>query len=113
MQSFVLSRVPEIVFGAGRLTDLAAKATALAGANGPVLVVADPALSALGITAKALEILAKAGHEAKVYDGLKGEPKETDIDTAANLARDMKARAIIGSFPASPYQRALVIAIGN
>ena len=110
MQSFVLSRVPEIVFGAGRLTDLAAKATALAGANGPVLVVADPALSALGITAKALEILAKAGHEAKVYDGLKGEPKETDIDTAANLARDMKARAIIGLGGGSALDTAKLVA---
>ena len=52
MKSFVLSRVPEIVFGAGKLADLGAKATAFAGNGGAVLLVADPALAALGITGR-------------------------------------------------------------
>ena len=96
MQSFTLSRLPEIVFGAGRISDLAGKVEHLAGSGAAVLLVADPMLTTLGITGRALEILAKAGFEAKVFDGLKGEPKVVDIDAAALMARTMKAMVIVG-----------------
>ena len=110
MKSFVLSRIPEIVFGSGLLADLGPKATALGGMNAPILVVADPALKALGITPQALDSLAKAGHAAQVYDGLKGEPKAGDIDTAAGLARDMNARAIVGLGGGSALDTAKLVA---
>ena len=82
MQSFTLSRLPEIIFGAGRIADLAGKVEDLAGKGAAVLVVADPMLTTLGITGRALEILKTAGLEAQVFDGLKGEPKAADIDAA-------------------------------
>ena len=110
MKSFVLSRVPEIVFGAGKLADLGAKATALAGKGGAVLLVADPALAAFGITGRAVEILAKAGHEAKVYDGLRGEPKAADIDAAAAMARNLGAKAIVGLGGGSALDTAKLVA---
>src|SRR5260221_1800550 len=110
MKAFTLSPVPEIIFGAGRLSELGAKASLLAGSKGPVLVVADPALGAVGITARALEILAKSGHEVQVYDGLKGEPKALDIDTAAALARAMKAKAIVGLGGGSALDTAKLVA---
>jgi alcohol dehydrogenase class IV len=96
MQVFTLARIPDIIFGAGRIVDLASRATLLAGRNAPVAIIADPALTALGITGRALAILKDAGHEACLYDGLKGEPKADDIDQAAALARRHKARAVIG-----------------
>ena len=110
MQSFTLSSLPEIVFGAGRLADLASKVEHLAGKGAAVLVVADPMLATLGITGRALKILKDAGFEAQVFDGLKGEPKVADIDAAAGIARAMKAKAIVGLGGGSALDTAKLVA---
>ena len=110
MQSFTLSRLPEIIFGAGRMADLAGKVEHLAGKGAAVLVVADPMLTTLGIAGRALEILKKAGLEAQVFDGLKGEPKVADIDAAAGLARAMKAKAVVGLGGGSALDTAKLVA---
>ncbi len=110
MQFFTLSRLPEIVFGAGHIADLAGKVEHLAGKNAAVLVVADPMLTSLGITGRALDILAKSGIEAQVFDGLQGEPKAADIDTAAGIARAMNAKAIVGLGGGSALDTAKLVA---
>jgi alcohol dehydrogenase class IV len=96
MTSFALSAVPEIRFGAGRLADIVPLAAARGGSGATLLLVADPALKALGITGLAVDVLARAGFEAHVYDGFTGEPGEADIDAAAALARRHGARVVIG-----------------
>jgi alcohol dehydrogenase len=96
MQSFTLAATPEIVFGNGKLSELPARVTAMAGKGAPVAIVADPILTKLGLVPKLVEGLAAASHEAVVYDGFAGEPKHVDIDKAAALARDGKAKAVIG-----------------
>jgi alcohol dehydrogenase class IV len=96
MTSFTLSPVPEIIFGPGRLADIAGKAEALAGRAASILMVADPVLKTLGITGLALDILTRAGFETHVYEGFRGEPREQDIDAAAALARKAGARLVIG-----------------
>ena len=110
MQSFALSHLPEIIFGAGRLADLAGKAEHLAGKGAAVLVVADPMLTTLGIVGRALEILKKAGLEVQVFDGLRGEPKIADIDGAAELARAMKAKTVVGLGGGSALDTAKLVA---
>jgi alcohol dehydrogenase class IV len=110
MQSFTLAPVPEIVFGSGRIAELASRATLLAGRNVPVALIADPALDGLGITARALAILAAAGHATCPYDGLRGEPKASDIDRAAALAREHKARAVVGLGGGSALDTAKLVA---
>jgi alcohol dehydrogenase class IV len=110
MQSFTLSRLPEIIFGAGRIADLAGKVEGLAGKGAAVLVVADPTLTTLGITGRALGILKTAGLDAQVYDGLKGEPKAADIDTASGIARAVKAKAIVGLGGGSALDSAKLVA---
>ena len=110
MHSFTLSRLPEIVFGAGCIADLAGKVEHMAGNGAAVLLVADPMLTTLGITGRALEILAKAGFEAKIFDGLKGEPKAADIDAAALMARTMKAKVIVGLGGGSALDTAKLVA---
>ncbi|HUQ35468.1 MAG TPA: iron-containing alcohol dehydrogenase [Aestuariivirga sp.] len=110
MQSFTLSRLPEIIFGAGRIADLAVKVEGLAGKGAAVLVVADPMLTTLGITGRALESLKRAGLEAQVFDGLKGEPKAAGIDIAAGIARSMKAKAIVGLGGGSALDTAKLVA---
>lgn len=94
--TFTLNATPDILFGAGRLAEIAAKAEALAGRGATLLLVADPALKALGITGAAQDILARAGFETHVYDGFTGEPKAQDVDTAAALARLIHAKLVIG-----------------
>ena len=110
MQSFTLSRLPEIIFGAGRIADLAGKVEGLAGKGAAVLVVADPMLTTLGMTGRALESLKAAGLEAQVFDGLKGEPKAAEIDTAAAIARTMQAKAIVGLGGGSALDTAKLVA---
>lgn len=110
MNSFTLSSIPEIVFGAGKLFELGPKAEMLGSKGAHVLVVADPALKALGITGRALDILANAGFETTVYDGLKGEPKQADIDAAAAMAREGKSRVIVGLGGGSALDTAKLVA---
>ena len=96
MQPFALRAVPEIVFGPGRLAELGSRTTALAGRNTPVMIVADPVLTKLGVTNRAVTLLQKQGHAAASYDGFIGEPKSSDIDMASAVAREAKARCIVG-----------------
>ncbi|MDO8354036.1 MAG: iron-containing alcohol dehydrogenase, partial [Aestuariivirga sp.] len=107
---FTLSRLPEIIFGAGRIADLPVKVEGLAGKGAAVLVVADPMLTTLGITGRALESLKAAGLEAQVFDGLKGEPKADEIDAASGIARVMKAKAIVGLGGGSALDTAKLVA---
>lgn len=110
MTSFTLSFVPEIRFGAGRLDDVAPLAKARAGRDAVVLLVADPALQDLGVTARAVGLLAKEGLEARVYDGFAGEPSVSDIDAASALARQHGARAVIGLGGGSALDTAKLVA---
>ncbi len=110
MQSFTLSRPPEIIFGAGKLSELGGKVAQYAGQGAAVLVVADPMLATLGITERAQKILADAGFNAQVFDGLKGEPKLADIDAATKLARAMDAKAIVGIGGGSALDMAKLVA---
>ena len=96
MSGFVLGAVPEIRFGPGRLADIAVKAEALAGRGAMILIVADPALEAAGITGLARDLLGKAGFETRTYDRFAGEARAGDIDNAAELARRAGAKLVIG-----------------
>ena len=96
MNSFTLSPIPEIIFGPGRLADVAAKAEALTGRGAVILIVADPVLKGFGITGLARDILGQAGFETHVHDSFKGEPREEDVDAAAALARTAGAKLVIG-----------------
>ncbi len=110
MQSFTLSRPPEITFGAGKLSELGTRVAQYAGQGAAVLVVADPMLATLGITGRAQKILAGAGFNAQVFDGLKGEPKLADINAATKLAHAMEAKAIVGIGGGSALDMAKLVA---
>src|SRR5262245_1051044 len=111
MQSFSLAPIPEIIFGNGRLSDLPSHVARRAGKAQPVMIVADPAMTSLGVTAKLGRLLAEAGHEAQIYDGFKGEPRSADIDRAASSARDMKAKAVIGLGGGTALDTAKLVAV--
>jgi alcohol dehydrogenase class IV len=96
MQPFELSGIPQIAFGSGRLAELGGRVTALAGEAASVLLLADPALAALGITATAVQSLSAAGHRPRIFDSFAGEPKASIIDAASTMAHDARARCVIG-----------------
>lgn len=96
MQNFALAPVPEIVFGNGRLAELPGRVSGFAGAGAAVMIVADPAMTALGVAPRLAGLLADAGHAASLYDGFTGEPKYSDIDRAAVMAREAGAQVVIG-----------------
>jgi alcohol dehydrogenase len=110
MQSFTLSRIPEIIFGAGRMADVASKVEQFVGKNASVLVVADPMLTSLGITGRAVKILQDAGFVVQVFDSIKGEPKLADIDAASAQARKSAAKAIVGLGGGSALDTAKLVA---
>jgi alcohol dehydrogenase class IV len=93
---FSLNTIPEILFGNGRLAEIGDRLTILVGPSASVLLIADPALAALGITARALQYLHKAGHEPRIFDSFMGEPKSSTIDRASAMALEARARAIVG-----------------
>jgi alcohol dehydrogenase len=110
MQSFTLSARSEIVFGAGKLAVLPEKLAERVEEGGSVLVVADPALAALGITARFGEAIAREGRRSVLYQGFAGEPKVRDIDAAAEMARKEDARAVIGIGGGSALDTAKLVA---
>lgn len=110
MKPFVLSSIPEILFGAGRLAELGGKATGLATKGTHVLIVADPALESLGITARARAALHQEGFAVDIYQGLRGEPRQSDIDTAAGMARTAGSAAVVGLGGGSALDTAKLVA---
>ena len=92
--SFALDRVPSIIQAVGALDRLGEHAARLAG-NRAVLVVADPALAALGIIDRAMAALRRAGLAAQMFDGLASDPTLGQIDAAADAARRVDAGLVV------------------
>jgi alcohol dehydrogenase class IV len=92
---FGLNAIPEILFGNGRLSEIGERVTTLTGPSAGVLLVADPALAKLGITARAYQYL-QAGHEPRIFDSFMGEPKSSTIDQATIMAIEARAKVIVG-----------------
>jgi alcohol dehydrogenase class IV len=110
MKPFTLSRVPEILFGAGALSQASSKIDALTGDKSPVMIVADPAMKALGILDRLVDNLREGGRSHLLYDGFKGEPKSSDIDAAAALALKGGAKTVIGLGGGSALDTAKLVA---
>lgn len=90
-----LDRVPRIHQEAGALARIGPLAAELVGAGGSVLLVADPGLSATGITDEARSVLARAGLSVHVFDAFKSDPSAASADAGAAMARDGAVRAVI------------------
>jgi len=110
MQPFVLHSVPELRFGIGEAASAGACATALAGGSARVLLVADTALDAAGITGRVREALGRDGHAVELYDAIAGEPKADVVDAGASLARTARAQMVVGLGGGSALDAAKLIA---
>ncbi len=88
---FTSPPMPEILVGAGALDALGARIGAAR-----ALVVADPALVAMGVAGRAAAALAAAGVAATVFDAFSPEPKAAQIAAAARAAQGCGAVVGLG-----------------
>ncbi len=95
MTPFALAPVPAIVFGVGRVAGLGKDVTEIAGAAAGVLVVADPGLTGLGLTARVVAAIEVEGHTAVVFDDIRSDPKEAQVRAAVELARSYGTTAAV------------------
>src|SRR5690606_4634458 len=72
-------------FGAGRITELG-KCAALLGMKRPLLVT-DPALARLPMTANALELLRQAGLEPDIFSDIKPNPTASNVEAGVAAYR--------------------------
>jgi alcohol dehydrogenase class IV len=83
-----------VAFGAGRLDKIAGDIVRLAGGGAPVLVVADPALAKLAERTSA--ILTKGGLKPTLFADIQSDPLARQVDGAAEAARRVGARCLVG-----------------
>src|ERR1700722_9456480 len=98
MSTLSLDRVPRIVQGAGALEDLVSVVTGIAspaGAIRHVLLVADPAMKALGLIDTSERGLRAAGLGVSVFDQVQSNPTMAQTDAAATMARAERAQAVV------------------
>src|SRR4051794_37078375 len=97
MQSFELSRVPAIFFGAGCHKRLKREVAARIAPGGAVMIIADPVMAKLGWTERIVAMLAEAEIRAGVYAELAGEPKGAAVDRATPTPPPAPARIATGT----------------
>jgi alcohol dehydrogenase class IV len=94
MQRFTMGHMPGITFGAGRLTKLPSLAKPLG--TGPLFIIADAALVALGVVGRLAKALAENGLSYELAADIAGEPKEALIDDLSARARACGTSCVIG-----------------
>jgi alcohol dehydrogenase class IV len=90
--AYELARVPGISGGAGSRSRLGGIAARF---GGPVLLVVDPGLGAIGIAAEAAASLASSGVSSSVFDEFSSDPALAAADAGARLARSMGATGVV------------------
>ncbi|HOY64070.1 MAG: NAD-dependent methanol dehydrogenase [bacterium ADurb.Bin236] len=83
----------KITFGAGALEKLPEEVVTAGG--GPVLIVADPAMRAIGALSRVEALLSGVG-VAAVYDSVSPNPEHTQMDECAALALSAGCKTIVG-----------------
>src|SRR5262245_52378 len=110
MQSFELSRVPEIFFGAGCLRRLKREVAERLAPGRAVMIIADPAMQKLGWADRVVAMLAEAEIRAAVHADFTGEPKASEIDRATAATRAFEAELVVGIGGGSALDTAKLVA---
>jgi alcohol dehydrogenase class IV len=93
--TFVLDRVPRITTGAGALESLGTLAAGRVGASAAVLLAADPGLAPLGLIDEARLALERAGLAVQLFTDIRSDPLAAQVDAGAEVARRMRASAVV------------------
>ena len=105
-----LAPVPQIAIGAGRIDGLGREIRELINRPVAVLVVLDPGLKASGVVARVDAALTGERLKMVLFDAIAGEPKASDIDRAAGLARSCRVEAVVGIGGGSALDSAKLVA---
>ena len=81
--------------GAGAAEGISEAVAAKAGTTARVLLVADGGLKPFGHIERLTRLLEEAGHEVAVFDRIKGEPKEAQVEAALAMGRAHAADAVV------------------
>ncbi len=95
MKPFSINRIPRLVLDRGLAAKAGAKATTLAGSGRNVLLVADPALRAIGITETVSRSFLEAGHDVLAFEDIKSDPTESQVQSAVALSRKEKRDLVV------------------
>ena len=95
MATHELARVPRITGGAGARSAIADRAAGLVPAGASVLLVADPGLAPLGLTAEIAVILRSGGFAVAEFTDIKSDPTLQQTDAAARLAHRIGAGLVV------------------
>lgn len=96
MPPYALASVPPLTIGAGARHLIGAIASALAGREAAVLLVADPGLEPLGVVGELEASLAEDGFRVTRFTDLKSDPTVAQADAATALARRSGALLVVG-----------------
>jgi alcohol dehydrogenase class IV len=91
----LLEPIPPLLQGEGALAEVGTHAARIAGDGTVVLLVADPGLRAHGLIDEAAAVLVKAGLTAVIFDDIKSDPTDRQVDAGAALARSSGAKAVL------------------
>jgi alcohol dehydrogenase len=83
-----------LLFGRGALGELGRLASELGGRR--VLLVSDPGITACGYCATALDSLAAAGLEPRLFDAVEENPTDRNAEQGARVARQHRADLLVG-----------------
>ncbi|MDP3178147.1 MAG: iron-containing alcohol dehydrogenase, partial [Spirochaetaceae bacterium] len=98
MTGFSLTSPSRVVFGAGKIAELAAIVSELApprSGAGTVLVLSDKGVAGTGRPAAAAAALSSAGYATRVVDEVPPEPSDLDLDAIAVSLKGVLAVAIV------------------
>ena len=85
-----------VAAGAGRARALGPDVTALAGPEASVLIVTDARLAELGLADGVRDGIEAGGHSVALFSGITGEPKESAVEQAIDMARSAGAVVALG-----------------
>jgi alcohol dehydrogenase len=91
---FATRTTPRLVFGAGKLDQLAQCVREAGGSH--VLLVSDPGIVAAGHVDRGRELLETAGVAVTIYDGVRENPGEEDIESCRAFAAGLPIDCIAG-----------------
>lgn len=87
---------PWVTSGRGAIEELGSVLVDLGVSEGLVLLVTDATLVRLGVAGRVQQLLEARGCTVVVFGEIAGEPTEEIVDAAANAARRLQPRAVVG-----------------
>ena len=96
LDAFSFGPTTKVAFGVDRVARLGKDLAALVGSDAEVLLVADPGIAKAGLADKIDGVLTAAGCKIGRFTDVRSDPLGSQVDAAAEAARSLGAKAVIG-----------------